>query len=172
MDVYVGNTIIVICVDNAAAAIYRVIMASQNYVPLATVLAVILKSLPLKNDMTANDMVYKCLLGVMEMNNINAVNSNDLVDHGTDPVGTEVCNDHTSTFIGEEVCCRTTHPARCTGDDRDLVADRTRQRGQALQRWTPPMPYWCKIRARVGVTARNAVSGELSGPPGAKALRS
>ena len=74
MDVSVGNNSSDACVDNDAAAMSRMIMASPNDVPLATVLHIILKSLQSKNYMTANEMVYKCMLGVMEMNNDDAIN--------------------------------------------------------------------------------------------------
>ena len=60
------------CVDNAAAAISRMIMASPTDVPLGQVLPVVLKSLPLKNDMTENETVYKCILGLISMNNADA----------------------------------------------------------------------------------------------------
>ena len=60
------------CIDNAAAAISRMIMASPSDVPLAQVLPVVLKSLPLKNDFTENETVYKCLLGLISMNNPDA----------------------------------------------------------------------------------------------------
>lgn len=56
------------CVDNAAAAVSRLIMASPTNVPLAAVLPTLLKALPLKNDFTENETVYKCLLGLMKMN--------------------------------------------------------------------------------------------------------
>lgn len=56
------------CIDNAAAAVSRMIMASPNHVPLAQVLPVLLKSLPLKTDMTENETVYTCLLGLLQMN--------------------------------------------------------------------------------------------------------
>jgi HEAT repeat protein len=56
------------CVDNAAAAVSRMIMASPANVPLATVLPALLKALPLKNDHTENETVYKCVLGLMSMN--------------------------------------------------------------------------------------------------------
>ena len=75
MDMSVGNDSSATCVDNAAVAMSHMIMASPNDVPLVTMLPVVLKSLPLKNDMTANETVYKCLLGLMEMKNAKAVNS-------------------------------------------------------------------------------------------------
>ena len=75
MDVAVENGSSASCVDNAAAVMSHMIMVSPNDVPLATVLPVIIKSLPLNNDMTDNETVYKCLLELMEMNNTNAVNN-------------------------------------------------------------------------------------------------
>lgn len=56
------------CVDNAAACVSRMIMASPNHVPISQVLPVVLSKLPLKNDMTENETVYKCLLGLLQMN--------------------------------------------------------------------------------------------------------
>ena len=54
------------CVDNASAAIARMIKTSPSHVPLAQVLPVLLKALPLKNDMTENETVYTCLFGLLE----------------------------------------------------------------------------------------------------------
>ncbi len=56
-------------VDNASACVCRMIMASPANVPIAQVLPVVLQALPLKNDMTENETVYKCLLGLLQMNN-------------------------------------------------------------------------------------------------------
>ena len=56
------------CVDNASAAIARMIKTSPSNVPLAQVIPVILKALPLKNDMTENETVYSCLFGLLEQN--------------------------------------------------------------------------------------------------------
>jgi hypothetical protein len=56
------------CVDNAAAAVCRMIMASPNDVPMAQVIPAVLGVLPLKIDMTENETVYKCLLGLYTMN--------------------------------------------------------------------------------------------------------
>lgn len=61
------------CIDNAAAALSRMIMTSPADVPLNQVLPVVLKSLPLKNDMTENETVYKCILGLISLNNADAV---------------------------------------------------------------------------------------------------
>jgi hypothetical protein len=60
------------CVDNAAAAMSRIIMTSPADVPLGQVLPVVLKSMPLKNDMTENETVYKCILGLINSNNADA----------------------------------------------------------------------------------------------------
>ena len=62
------------CVDNAAAAIARMIMASPNHVPMAQVLPAMLGVLPLKTDMTENETVYKCIGGLLEMNHPEIVN--------------------------------------------------------------------------------------------------
>lgn len=56
------------CVDNAAAALSRMIMACPNHVPMAQVLPVLLKALPLKSDTTENPTVFKCILGLMLAN--------------------------------------------------------------------------------------------------------
>jgi len=56
------------CVDNAAAAVSRMIMASPNHVPFPQVLPALLSALPLKTDMTENETVYTCLLGLLQMN--------------------------------------------------------------------------------------------------------
>lgn len=56
------------CVDNAAAAVSRMIMASPSNIPLDAVLPTLLKALPLKSDYTENETVYKCLVGLMNMN--------------------------------------------------------------------------------------------------------
>lgn len=61
------------CVDNAAAAVSRMIMASPGNVPISQVLPYILRSLPLKNDMTENETVYRCLLTLLEMNQQDAI---------------------------------------------------------------------------------------------------
>jgi importin-4 len=56
------------CMDNAVAALSRMIMTCPNHVPLSQVLPALLKALPLKNDMTENETVYTCLLGLLQMN--------------------------------------------------------------------------------------------------------
>ena len=49
------------------------IMASPESVPMAQVLPALLKTLPLKNDMTENEAVFRCLLGLLQMNQPDAV---------------------------------------------------------------------------------------------------
>lgn len=61
------------CVDNAAACVARMIMACPNNLPMAQVLPALLKLLPLKTDMTENETVYKCLLGLLQMNHPDAL---------------------------------------------------------------------------------------------------
>ena len=56
------------CVDNAAAAVTRMIMACPNHVPMAQVLPVMLKALPFKVDVSENETVYRCLLRLLQMN--------------------------------------------------------------------------------------------------------
>mmetsp|Transcript_17104 Transcript_17104/g.39311 ORF Transcript_17104/g.39311 Transcript_17104/m.39311 type:complete len:1066 (+) Transcript_17104:110-3307(+) len=61
------------CVDNAAACVARMIMASPTSVPMPQVLPAMLRLLPLKTDMTENETVYKCLLGLIQMGQPDAV---------------------------------------------------------------------------------------------------
>jgi hypothetical protein len=56
------------CIDNAAAAVSRMIMAGPSSVPIDQVLPVYIRVLPLKVDMTENETVYNCLLGLLQMN--------------------------------------------------------------------------------------------------------
>jgi importin-4 len=56
------------CVDNAAAAVSRMIMACPAQVPLDQVFPVLLSALPLKTDMSENDTVYNCLMVLIRMN--------------------------------------------------------------------------------------------------------
>jgi hypothetical protein len=56
------------CVDNAAACIARMIMASPGSVSMAQVFPALLGLLPLKTDMTENETVYTCLIGLIEAN--------------------------------------------------------------------------------------------------------
>lgn len=64
-DISNGNT--AACVDNAAAAVARMIMACPSQVPMAQVLPVFLAALPLQTDETENETVYTCLLGLLTM---------------------------------------------------------------------------------------------------------
>jgi len=68
LDITEGDTAAA-CVDNACAAIARMIKTSPANVPLSQVLPVILKALPLKNDMTENETVYSCLFGLLQQQN-------------------------------------------------------------------------------------------------------
>lgn len=61
------------CVDNAAACVARMIMACPNNLPMPQVLPALLKLLPLKTDMTENETVYNCLLGLLQMNHPSAI---------------------------------------------------------------------------------------------------
>ncbi|CAM9930356.1 unnamed protein product, partial [Sphacelaria rigidula] len=54
-------------VDNAAAAVARMIMAAPAAVPMDQVLPVLLSALPLKADRSENEAVYTCLLGLIHM---------------------------------------------------------------------------------------------------------
>ena len=65
------------CVDNAAAAVARMIMASPGHVPMAQVLPALVKLLPLKTDMTENETVYTCLLGLLQMNHPDILGQKD-----------------------------------------------------------------------------------------------
>ena len=61
------------CVDNSAAAVARMIMASPENVPLEQVFPVFLTALPLKTDMTENSTVYNCLTGLLSMSHPQAL---------------------------------------------------------------------------------------------------
>ena len=61
--------------DNAAAAVARMIVAQPAQVPLAQVLPTFLSVLPLKEDMTENGTVYNCLLGLLEQNDATLMSS-------------------------------------------------------------------------------------------------
>lgn len=54
-------------VDNAAAAVARMIMAAPGAVPMDQVLPVLLSALPLKSDRSENEAVYTCLLGLIHL---------------------------------------------------------------------------------------------------------
>ncbi|CCI47572.1 unnamed protein product [Albugo candida] len=62
-------------VDNAAAAVARMITTSPTSVPLAPVLPVFLGALPLKSDFEENEAVYKCLNGLVRSKH------NDVLQH-------------------------------------------------------------------------------------------
>jgi importin-4 len=68
LDASTGDDSVAACMDNAAAAVARMIMACQTHVPLAQVLPSFLRALPLKTDMTENETVYTCILGLLQMN--------------------------------------------------------------------------------------------------------
>lgn len=61
------------CVDNAAACVARMIMAQPASIPMSQVLPPFLRLLPLKTDMTENETVYNCLLGLIQMNHPEAL---------------------------------------------------------------------------------------------------
>jgi hypothetical protein len=69
MNITEGDTAAA-CLDNASAAVARMIIASPSHVPMNLVLPVLLKALPLKNDMTENETVYNCLFGLLEQNQV------------------------------------------------------------------------------------------------------
>ncbi len=58
-------------VDNAAAAVARMITARPASLPMAQVLPVFLNALPLKSDMTENETVYTCLAGIAGSQELN-----------------------------------------------------------------------------------------------------
>lgn len=61
------------CIDNAAACVARMVMASPTHLPMPQVLPALLRLLPLKTDMTENETVYTCLLGLLQMNHPDAL---------------------------------------------------------------------------------------------------
>ena len=67
VDVSEGDTAAA-CVDNACAAVARMIKTSPSNVPMGQVIPALLKHLPLKNDMTENETVYNCLFGLLQQN--------------------------------------------------------------------------------------------------------
>lgn len=67
VDISEGDTAAA-CVDNASAAVARMIRAAPSHVPMAQVLPVLLKALPLKSDMTENETVYGCLFELLQQN--------------------------------------------------------------------------------------------------------
>lgn len=68
-----------ILLDNAVAAVCRMISACPTAVPLSSVLPVLIRNLPLKNDFTENEAVYNCLITLAKENNADlAANTDDL----------------------------------------------------------------------------------------------
>lgn len=61
------------CVDNAAACIARMVMASPAHLPMPQVVPALFKLLPLKADMSENETIYTCLLGLLQMNQPDAL---------------------------------------------------------------------------------------------------
>ena len=66
-------------VDNAAAAVARMIMAVPTAVPMEQVLPVLLSALPLKTDRSENESVYTCLLGLIHLRHPEAMRSLDAI---------------------------------------------------------------------------------------------
>jgi len=62
-----GNDAAGACIDNAVAAVCRMIMASPENMPIGQVLPPLLKNLPLKSDYSENKTVYDCVLGLVDM---------------------------------------------------------------------------------------------------------
>ena len=60
-------------IDNAAAAVARMMTASLASVPTAQVMPFFLGCLPLKDDMNENEAVYSCLAGLIEMKHPDAM---------------------------------------------------------------------------------------------------
>lgn len=63
------------CVDNTAGAIARMIMAAPQAVPLSQVIPALLSAIPLKDDYTENEPVYKCVLGLIESKNADMISN-------------------------------------------------------------------------------------------------
>lgn len=55
--------------DNACAAVARMIMANPAGIPLEKVLPILLEKLPLKQDLSECDTIFKCLLQLIEAQN-------------------------------------------------------------------------------------------------------
>jgi hypothetical protein len=66
-------------VDNAAAAVARMILACPQKVPMSQVLPALLGVLPLKSDMTENETVYNCLFTLQKMPQADFVANRDKV---------------------------------------------------------------------------------------------
>ena len=65
-------------IDNAAAAVARMMMASLPSVPTAQVMPVFVQCVPLKDDMSENEAVYSCLAGLLEMKHPDAIATENL----------------------------------------------------------------------------------------------
>lgn len=61
------------CLDNTAACLSRMIMAAPASMPMPQVLPAVLKLLPLKADMSENETVYNCLLGLIQVGHPDAM---------------------------------------------------------------------------------------------------
>jgi len=61
--------------DNAASAVCRMIKSSPTGVPLSQVLPVVLNALPLKVDMSENELVYEVLVSLIKMQAPDALSS-------------------------------------------------------------------------------------------------
>jgi hypothetical protein len=72
MDASTGDSVAA-CVDNAAACVARMIMAQPSSVPMPQVLPAFLRLLPLKTDMTENETIYNCLLGLIQIGHPDAM---------------------------------------------------------------------------------------------------
>merc|ERR1712166_708032 len=72
MDASSGDSVAA-CVDNAAACVARMIMAQPASIPMPQVFPPFLRLLPLKTDMTENETVYNCLLGLIQMGHPEAI---------------------------------------------------------------------------------------------------
>eukprot|EP00559_Dactyliosolen_fragilissimus_P001115 CAMPEP_0184862296 /NCGR_PEP_ID=MMETSP0580-20130426/6766_1 /TAXON_ID=1118495 /ORGANISM="Dactyliosolen fragilissimus" /LENGTH=1085 /DNA_ID=CAMNT_0027360083 /DNA_START=537 /DNA_END=3794 /DNA_ORIENTATION=+ len=73
LDTSQGGDSTFAAIDNAAAAVSRMILTSPSNVPISQVLPALLKVLPLKNDMTENETVYKCIFELLQMNQPDAI---------------------------------------------------------------------------------------------------
>ena len=55
-------------VDNAAAAIARMIIANPNHIPYPQVLPIFFSVLPLKSDMSENETIFECIIKLWQSN--------------------------------------------------------------------------------------------------------
>jgi len=72
MDSSSGDAVAAV-VDNAAACVARMIMAHPSSIPMPQVLPAFLRLLPLKTDMSENETIYNCLLGLIQMGHPDAL---------------------------------------------------------------------------------------------------